>query len=337
MKDLLIASAVVLGAAVPATARAAPDSSAAITFTTQASARHIDGSRHWGTRRGGRWIGGWNAPGGWKAYRRPTRGFFVPRYWIAPSFHISNYARYGFAQPRAGTAWSRYYDDAVLIDARGHVYDQVHDVQWDRHDRYDDEDRYEEEYPEDYRDGYEGEYSRYEGEYREVDRYERRDVDERDRGVGGAIIGGVVGGVAGNRIAGRGNRTEGTLIGAGVGAIAGAAIDRAEDRPRFAERREVVPYPYGADYDEREIDDRVTHGGYHRRPHHPPRLRYAPVMGQTVYAQPGTVTTVIIQPAPVSYTTTTTTTEFIEEVAHPPRHRVKPVRRWKPKPKCVCK
>lgn len=51
----------------------------------------------------------------------------------------------------------------------------------------------------------------------------------RDNGVGGAVIGAVVGGVAGNRIAGRGNRTAGTLIGGGGGALAGMAIDRAED------------------------------------------------------------------------------------------------------------
>ena len=41
-----------------------------------------------------------------------------------------------------------------------------------------------------------------------------------------------MGGLAGNRIAGRGNRTGGTLIGAGVGALAGMVIDKAEDRER---------------------------------------------------------------------------------------------------------
>lgn len=57
----------------------------------------------------------------------------------------------------------------------------------------------------------------------------RERVSRRDNGVGGAVIGGVVGGIAGNRIAGRGNRTVGTIAGAAVGAVAGAAIDRAED------------------------------------------------------------------------------------------------------------
>lgn len=46
---------------------------------------------------------------------------------------------------------------------------------------------------------------------------------ESDRGeIIGGLLGGVAGGVIGNRIAGRGNRTAGTLIGAGAGAILGA-------------------------------------------------------------------------------------------------------------------
>lgn len=53
-----------------------------------------------------------------------------------------------------------------------------------------------------------------------------------DNGLGGALIGGVLGGVAGNRIAGRGNRTVGTIAGAAVGAVAGAAIDKSEDAGR---------------------------------------------------------------------------------------------------------
>ena len=48
--------------------------------------------------------------------------------------------------------------------------------------------------------------------------------------IGGAVIGGVVGGVIGNRIAGRGNRTIGTVAGAAVGAVAGGAIGSTADR-----------------------------------------------------------------------------------------------------------
>lgn len=48
--------------------------------------------------------------------------------------------------------------------------------------------------------------------------------------VGGAVIGGVIGGVIGNRVAGRGNRTVGTIAGAAVGAVAGGAIGDAADK-----------------------------------------------------------------------------------------------------------
>ena len=72
-----------------------------------------------------------NAPGGWNAYRRPTRGWTLPRYWIAPTFYISDFSSYGLAVPPAGYAWTRYYDDAVMIDARGRVYDSVAGLDWD--------------------------------------------------------------------------------------------------------------------------------------------------------------------------------------------------------------
>ncbi len=45
-------------------------------------------------------------------------------------------------------------------------------------------------------------------------------------GVTGAVLGAVIGGVLGDQIAGRGDRTMGTVIGAGVGAVAGSAIER---------------------------------------------------------------------------------------------------------------
>lgn len=89
------------------------------------------GGQRWGGRSGGRWIGGVQAPGGWNAYRRPGRGFNLPGYWIAPSFFIGNFASYGLAPPPFGYHWSRYYDDAVLIDDRGQVYDSVQGIGWD--------------------------------------------------------------------------------------------------------------------------------------------------------------------------------------------------------------
>jgi Ni/Co efflux regulator RcnB len=81
----------------------------------------------------GRWVGGWQAPGGWNAYRRPYRGFVLPSYWISPSFYIGNWSTYGFARPSAGYGWSRYYDDAVLTDRYGRVVDFVPNYNWDRY------------------------------------------------------------------------------------------------------------------------------------------------------------------------------------------------------------
>lgn len=203
-----------------------------------------NGGSRWGGRVDGRWSSGSWAPGGWNAYRRPTRGWTLPSYWFAPGFYINDFSYYGLGAPPVGYNWTRYYDDAVLIDGRGRVFDSVSGVDWDRYDgaaAYDD-----------YAD-----YS-YDGRYDDGDAYYADGVDDdygprgRDNGVGGAVIGGVVGGVAGNVIAGRGNRVAGTVVGAGVGAIAGAAIDRAEDRGRYNDRPlpptppRGAPYPYPA-------------------------------------------------------------------------------------------
>ncbi|GAA3248621.1 hypothetical protein GCM10020258_02010 [Sphingomonas yabuuchiae] len=85
----------------------------------------------WGSRVGGRWWGGANAPGGWPAYRRPVRGMTVPSYWTDRRFGVEDWAVYTLPQPPVGYRWSRYYDDAVLIDQRGSVYDSVYGVNWD--------------------------------------------------------------------------------------------------------------------------------------------------------------------------------------------------------------
>ena len=294
-----------------------------------------DGMRRWGPRYQGRWYAGWRAPGGWSAYHRPVRGFILPRYWVSPSYYIANYPAYGLPAPAPGYGWSRYYDDAVMTDRYGQVYDYRSDIEWDR---------------------YEGGY----GDYAE---------NRRDTGVGGAAIGAVVGGVAGNRIAGRGNRTEGTLIGAGVGAVAGMAIDKAEDD----RRRSAPPSRPGARYDDgydygyaddavtssneyegrwtgtwTTDDGRTVSGTYDGRFEGDVRgagVDYPPppydggahwggapmagggyVSGGYYYPAP-VVTTVTVQPA---VTTTTTTTYVTETVA--PRKTVRRTRRA-----CRCK
>jgi len=95
------------------------------------------GHSRWGGSVGGHWQGGVNAPGGWHAYRRPSRGWIMPRYWISPSFFISDYGTYGLSTPPQGYTWSRYYDDAVLLDQSGRIYDSVSGIDWDSYDSAD--------------------------------------------------------------------------------------------------------------------------------------------------------------------------------------------------------
>lgn len=188
----------------------------------------------WGGRIQGRWWGGMRAPGGWGAYRRPVRGWVLPSYWVQPNWYVTNWSAYGLAQPPYGYNWSRYYDDAVLIDGRGTVYDSVDGIGWDQVD----EAGYA--YGDDYADGYDG---AYDNGYAPAPQLPYPAPDA-DGGLGGAIIGGVVGGVAGNVIAGRGNRLGGTLIGAGAGALVGQAIDKSDSAGNaYTRERYGAPYP----------------------------------------------------------------------------------------------
>ena len=253
----------------------------------------------WGSKTDGRWWGGVNAPGGYAAYRRPVRGYVLPAYWNTPRFHVDDWRAFALPQPPVGYRWVRYYDDAVLIDGRGAVYDTEFGVDWDRLDR--------------------------------PPAHASAPLPppppvvapaRRDTGLGGAAIGAVAGGALGAAVAGRGDRLGGALIGGGVGAATGYAIDRAEDRGR------VPPPPppgYGAGYP-------PPPPGYAYAP--PPAVQTytVPAGGtQTVFVGPGVTTvTVTTQPAAAS----TTTTEYVDEVVtytRPARpvYRTKLVRRGK--------
>jgi len=94
----------------------------------------------WGHRTNGRWSAGWNAPGGWVAYRRPAFGFVLPSYWVNPSYYIADSGAFGLPAPAYGYGWSRYYDDAVLTDQYGRVVDVRYGYDWDRYGGYDDGD-----------------------------------------------------------------------------------------------------------------------------------------------------------------------------------------------------
>jgi hypothetical protein len=152
------------------------------------------------------------APGGPGSYRPPSYGFALPSYWVAPTYFIADYRAYGLGRPAWGFGWSRYYDDYVLTDRWGRVYD------WRRGDGY-------------------------RGDDRGRDDYDRAPARKRDRSsIVGAIIGGAIGAVTGNLIAGAGSRLAGSLIGGGVGALAGQAIDRESQKGRGRGR------DYGRDY-----------------------------------------------------------------------------------------
>ncbi len=275
----------------------------------------------WGGRIQGRWWAGYRAPGGWNAYHRPVRGWVLPSYWFTPNWYIKDWAGYGLPRPPAGYNWSRYYDDAVLLDSRGKVYDSIGGVDWDQFD-------------------VEGADYTYHGDAQRYDGYAYQGWDyaapvapapgapyaapPRSDGTKGAVAGAALGGVAGAGIAGRGARLGGALIGGGVGALTGYAVDRSVSRSRVP----PPPPPHGAGYAyPPAVATRMP------SPPPPPAPPPAPVVhtgpGTTVvttssgsssystggyyangYYYPGTsVTTVTVQSQPVVTTTTTETWE----------------------------
>lgn len=317
-------------------------------------------ANRWGSKVDGHWWAGMNAPGGWGAYRPPHRGWHLPGYWNSSRFYIGDWADYGLSEPPYGYNWARYYDDAVLIDDRGSVYDTVGGLDWDG-----------------YGAGYAGDDTVYSGTagagygrpgyattgyvqptygqstYSSAPGYAAGTGyapppppppaygydQHRSNGVGGALVGAAVGAGAGNLIAGRGNRLGGTLIGAGVGGLAGYAIDRGTSGHRgsrygagYAEPPVAPPYP---------PPPPPPGGGYLPSP--PPAAFVSPdgttVTTTTAAGFGGTTTTVVVQSPPV---VTTTTTEIYEDaVTYSPPHRVwrkkvwrKPV--WR-RPACGCR
>ncbi len=53
---------------------------------------------------------------------RPAYGFQLPQEWMSDEYAI-DHRRYGLDRPARGFGWSRYYDDFVLTDQWGRVYD----------------------------------------------------------------------------------------------------------------------------------------------------------------------------------------------------------------------
>lgn len=84
----------------------------------------------WGTPVNGRWNAGYRAPGGWNAYRRLDRGATLPGYWRGRDFRVPDYLSFGLSAPPRGYYWTRYYDDALLVDDGGRVWDSVGGIGW---------------------------------------------------------------------------------------------------------------------------------------------------------------------------------------------------------------
>ena len=345
MRNLGLRSVALAMVMVPVTADAQGSPPAVTTQVVKSAGAPRVSTRHWGPRQNGRWIAGWRAPGGWNSYRPVVRGYILPSYWINPGYYIGNYARYGFSAPAAGYGWSRYYDDAVLTDRDGRVYDSVHNVDWDRYDAYDEGEDYSDSY------GYRDDGVRHEGE-----------APHHGKGgdVTGAVVGAVVGAVAGNVIAGKGDRLAGSLIGGGAGALAGAAIGKAEHSSHHGGHelsydygnggRDGVTYNgrwtgtwtghyegqptqvYQGSYDGR-YEGSAPHWAHHggRRPH--VMHHGGPAYGYGYGWGAPMITTMTFQSAPI-VTTTTTTTEYVTYAA---AARKRPARRvWKPRPKARC-
>ncbi|TMJ17128.1 MAG: hypothetical protein E6G94_02360 [Alphaproteobacteria bacterium] len=91
----------------------------------------MQGGMHGGMH-GGMGMGSHHGGGNFQ-FRRIQRGGFLPQFWWGPQFVVRNWGMYGFPQPFNGGRWVRYYDDALLIDGRGRVYDSRTGMDWDRY------------------------------------------------------------------------------------------------------------------------------------------------------------------------------------------------------------
>lgn len=84
-----------------------------------------DDHTRWPRDESGRWEAGARAPGGWAGYRPLRHGSYLPHFWNAGSFGIDDFLTFSLAAPPQGYRWVRYYDDAVLVDQHGLVWDSV--------------------------------------------------------------------------------------------------------------------------------------------------------------------------------------------------------------------
>lgn len=66
-----------------------------------------------------------------RGYREPVRGGRMGDIWRDPSYAVNDWQAWGLTPPAPGMHWLRYYDDAVLVDGRGHIVDTRPGIGWD--------------------------------------------------------------------------------------------------------------------------------------------------------------------------------------------------------------
>jgi Ni/Co efflux regulator RcnB len=133
VRRILLATAVMAGlaCATPATAQRVWQNGRWVVMPHSSAPHMMRGNPgRWGPMVGGRWEAGHRAPGGWSAYRRLGRGAMLPGYWRGSGFRVPDYLSFGLAAPPQGYGWVRYYDDAVLVDGGGRVWDSVDGIGW---------------------------------------------------------------------------------------------------------------------------------------------------------------------------------------------------------------
>lgn len=127
-----LAAAVIAGvaAATPAAAQRVWQDGRWVVMPRTSAPMVMRANPHRWTMRDGRWDAGYRAPGGWNAYRRLHRGGRLPGYWMGADFRVHDYLSFGLAAPPLGYSWVRYYDDAVLVDRDGSVWDSRDGISW---------------------------------------------------------------------------------------------------------------------------------------------------------------------------------------------------------------
>lgn len=140
MKTVLFSGVAAAGLLLAASGASAADSGVAVAKADISQAMQLvdNGRKAGGGMKPGHHVGFHPRPGfhgipKHDVYRRPHRGFILPRYWVQPTFYLYNFRNYGLTQPSNGYQWSRYYDDAVLTDQRGYVQDYRSNIEWNAH------------------------------------------------------------------------------------------------------------------------------------------------------------------------------------------------------------